>query len=76
MRECLYFLSLLYNQLPYNGQINQRRDLSAQLFLLADREIKRKEIEVYKFEVSNIDITFLIKREKEKLQWFNMNFND
>jgi hypothetical protein len=67
MRECLYFLSLLYNQLPYNGQINQRRDLSAQLFLLADREIKRKEIEVYKFEVSNIDITFLIKKEKEKL---------
>jgi hypothetical protein len=41
LREGLYLLSVIYNLLPNSGPTNHRRDIAAQLFLIADKEFKR-----------------------------------
>lgn len=73
MRECSYILSIIYNMIPFTGGINSRRDICAQIFILSEREIKKRENETYRFEVQNIEINALIKKEKEKLtNFFNI----
>lgn len=76
MRMCLYLLTHAYNQLPFVGATNARRDISAQLFLLCDRELKKREADIIKIDQHNIQINHLIRKEREKLTAFNATFED
>ena len=42
MRECFYLMAMTYNLLQYTGPNNIRRELSANLFLAADLEFKKR----------------------------------
>ena len=68
LRDCLYLLAMIYSNIggsSGNNASNPRRDICAQLFLIADRESKKSLALNVSVEIQSYEIRSLIKTQRE-----------